>query len=167
MLTTDTTKAVTLTGAAPPASSLVFLTYNTDNLSGIIAAAEMVRATVSGSTLTLDRDMGGAAIDAAYEIVHLPLVTHHGVTMFAAGDTMKVEQVAGVTAANSVALSQTIALLGQSTGSTAYAGVDLDLLGESSATMTVGAGTVTLQRQSSNAAATIPWQTMDFIADCP
>jgi hypothetical protein len=166
LATTDTTKSVALTGVS--GGSFALVTHTNDNPSGLIAASLMLQATLSsdGNTLALKRNMGGTAMDVAYEIVHVPFATKQFTTDFAAGEVTKSQTVPNLAAATAVAFSTVQAVVGQSTGSTAYAdAVTLDLVGETSFAFTPMANGVALDRASSTAASSVTWNVIDFATD--
>jgi len=164
LTTTDTTQHVTTTAADP--GSLVLTSYSADNVSGIAAAALMLRASMTdATTLSLDRGLGGAGLDVSWEVATLPFEAHSGITTFAVGELSKSVAVMGTTPTNSVALASNQAVLGEASGSTDYAGADLDLLGEAAATLTPTAGGVTIERASGQSTATIAWTVIDFSMD--
>jgi hypothetical protein len=163
---TDTMKNVPIAGGS--AGGFALVTHSNDNPSGVIAAAMMLQATLSadGTSLALKRTMGGTAMEVAYQIVHIPFVTQQFTTDFAAGEGMKSQAVANLGATTSAAFSTMQAVVGHSTGSTAYAdAVTLDLVGESSFTLTPAAGSVSVQRASTTAAASVTWNAIDFAKD--
>jgi hypothetical protein len=162
---TETQKETMIT-AAPP-GSFVLASYTTDNASGIAAATMMLRAAMmDNDTLVFDRDLAGSVLDVAWEVVRLPFPSQQFTTMFAAAEPAKAQSVSGVMTDKTIAFATTQALLGQGTGSTAYAGAQLDLPGEAAATIVVGAGSVQLQRTASEAATSITWNVVDFSREC-
>jgi len=160
--TTDVMKSVTLTGVAP--GSIVLATHTNDNASSIIASPMMLQATlVSESSLVFKRTMPGTAMDVAYEIITLPFFAKQFTTDFAASEATKMQSVANLPAASSVAFSTMQAIAGHSSGSTAYAdATTLDLVGEAMATFTITAGAVSVQRASATSTASITWNVVDF-----
>jgi hypothetical protein len=162
---TDTDEQVAV--AAVPTGSLALASYTTDNPTSIAAADFMMQTSlINPHTLDFARAAGGSVLAVSWEVASLPYTTISGTADFAVGATTATAGVPGIVAASSVALSSTQGVLGQSTGSTTYAGTDLDIVGETAATLVTGAGTVTLTRASTNATATIPWTVIDFGHDC-
>lgn len=163
--TAETTKDVTITTA--PTGSMVLASYTTDNASGISASAMMMATTItSPTTISLSRSAGGSNLDISWEVISLPFATHYGVAAFGNGQTAQSIPVSGIAAATSVALGSSQSILGQTFGSTTYAGTDGDLVGEASATMTTGAGTLSMVRSASQSASSIPWTVIDFAHNC-
>ena len=164
LIATDTTKTVALTNLAP--NSIVLATHTNDNPASIIAASMMLQASLSNSSLDLKRAMGGTAMDVSYEVIRLPFPAQQFTTDFAAGESVKTQAVTGIVPATSVAFSTMQATVGQSFGSTEFADpVMLDLLGEASFTFTISAGSVSVERSSSTAAASVTWNVVDFAKD--
>jgi hypothetical protein len=150
-----------------PTGALLLTSYTTDNQSGIAASAMMLQSSIANAnTLDFKRSQGGSNLNVAWEAVNLPYATHYGVSSFGVGSTSASSAVAGISAASAVAITSSQALLGQGTGSTTYNGALLDLVGEASATLSVGSGTVSLSRATSQASATIPWTVIDFSKNC-
>ncbi|HSN27230.1 MAG TPA: hypothetical protein VLT45_13130 [Kofleriaceae bacterium] len=161
----DTTQNVTIANA--PSGSVPFVSYTTDNSSGIAAAALMLQSRLSNNTtLELKRSAGGAALNIAWEVVSLPFATYSGVTNLAAGQASTSVSIAGISGTQSVGVCSSEGLLGPSTGSTTYAGSSLDLVGEAAATLTTSAGALAIARSSSQASATFPWTVIDFSKNC-
>ena len=158
LTTAETTKTVTL----PSAGGIVLATHTNDNPSSFIAAAMMLKATLTNNTVVFERSMGGTAMDIAYEVIKLPFTAQQFTTNFAAGELMKTQAVPNLPAATGVAFSTVQAISGQSTGSTTYTDAMVDLVGEAAATMTVSANSVALQRATGTAAASITWNAVDF-----
>lgn len=161
----QTDLAVTIPTA--PAGTIVLASYTTDNVSGIAAAAMMLGTQLADpTTLAFHRGAGGSTLQVAYEVISLPFATASGVSTFAAGQTTATHGVPGLSGTASVALAGSQAINGQSSGSTTYAGTDLDIVGEAQATLTASAGLVTVQRTATQATASIPWAAIDFSRDC-
>ena len=158
-----TTQSETI--SAVPAGSLVLASYTTDNPSGIGANALMLHASLQGSdSIFFQRGAGGASMSIAYEVVSMPFLTLHGNSVFAAGVAARTETVTGISATTSVGISPVQALLGQSGGLTSFAGSDL--VGEATATLSAGSGSLVVERASTTGAAQIPWTVIDFSRDC-
>ncbi|MBV8762278.1 MAG: hypothetical protein JO257_33615 [Deltaproteobacteria bacterium] len=161
----DTLQNVTIGNA--PSGSVPFVSYTTDNPSGIAAAALMLQSRLSNNTtLELKRGAGGAALNIAWEVVSLPFATYSGVANLSAGQASTTVTIAGISGTQSVGVCSSEGLLGPSTGSTTYAGSALDLVGEASATLTPSAGSLAIVRSSSQASATFPWTVIDFSKNC-
>lgn len=161
--TSGTSTTATIASTTDP---MLLTTYTTDNASSIAAATMLLRASATSPTeLTFTREMSGSELEIAWEAVTLPFVTHTGSTMLATGELTKTENVADLPASSSVALSTNEAVQGQSSGSTTYAGADLDLLGEGGARIAVTDNTLTFTRATAQAAATIDWTAVDFGKD--
>jgi hypothetical protein len=160
------TARVIMTGPAP-SGSVAFVSYTTDNPSGIEAATMMLQASLIDSTsLELRRSLGGSALDISWEVASLPFATVSGTATFAAGASTSSSPISGHSVAASVAIASSQAINGQSSGSTTFAGTGLDVVGEAQGTLSVSASTVDVQRAASQASAEIPWTVIDFSRDC-
>jgi hypothetical protein len=160
-----TTATSTITST--PSGSMVLASYTTDNPSGVDASEIMMQASLADAqTIDFSRQLGGTNLGVAYEVVSLPFATHTGVASFGTGVTNNTGSVPGIVAATSIVFGGSQAILGQSCGSTAYAGADGDLVGEACATMTTSADTVTFTRATATSTATIPWTVIDFAHNC-
>lgn len=167
-LTSSATSA-NVTISTVPSGSVPFVSYTSDNASGIAAAALMLQSRLSNSTtLVLSRSVGGSSLDVAWEVVSLPFATYSGVTNLSAGQGSASVNVAGISGTQSVGVCSTEALLGASTGSTTYqgSGGSADLVGEAAVTLTTAAGTLGLSRTSTQGSASIPWTVIDFSKNC-
>lgn len=162
MASTDLHAEVAAT--TPTRGTIALASYETDNTTSIAASKIMVRLSMAGSVLALDRSDSGAGVDASWEIVTLPYWTRQITTTLAAGEASKMDTVAGLSS-NSVALATSQAILATSGGSTTYEGTLADLVGEAAATLSLGAGSVTLERGTNTAASTITWNAIDFSRD--
>ena len=161
----DTVATVAIPTA--PSGTVPLASYTTDNASGIAAAALMLQTSLSdANTLEFRRSAGGSALDVSWEVVSLPFATISGTASFAAGVASQSSPISGHSAAASVAITSSQAINGQSSGSTTYAGADLDIVGEAQATLAVTSNSVSLQRAASQASAEIPWSVIDFSRDC-
>jgi hypothetical protein len=161
----QTVASATITTA--PSGSLVLASYTTDNASGISAGALMVQSDLATPTsVQFSRYLGGSNINLAYEVVSLPFATYHGTSTFGTGVSARNESVPGIDPSTAVALASSQAIMGQAVGSTSYAGAQGDLVGEGAFTLNVGADSVSVQRASSDATATVPWTVVDFALDC-
>jgi len=165
LATTDTQSVVTVPNT--PSGSLLLASYESDNAGSIAAASLMLQSSISSpTTLTFQRGLGGSNMSVSWELVAMPFAVHSGVASFAAGVATTSVPVTGISGASSVGISSTQAILGQSGGSTTYAGAANDLVGEAAFSMVTGSGTLSLTRLSSTASATLPWNVVDFAHDC-
>lgn len=152
---------------AAPSGSVLLASYTTDNPSGIAAASMMLQSRMTSPTsLDFTRGQGGSNISVAWEVVSLPFATRTGVSSVAAGSGGTTTFVPNIDAAQSVALSSSQGIFGTSGGSSMYNASPLDLVGESAFTMVPGANSLTLQRSSSQAAASVAWTVIDFSKTC-
>ena len=159
------TQTATLTTPVS-AGALLLSTYTTDNPSSFAAGSLMLQAGLASSTqVKFDRILPGVALDVAWEVASLPVLTKQVTTDFAAGEGTKTTSLAGITATSTVGVATNQAVLGSSNGSTAYAGADTDLLGEAAATFSVADGAVTVRRASTQSTASITWTIIDFSRD--
>lgn len=165
LTTADTQSVVTVPNT--PSGSLLLASYESDNAGSVAAAALMLQSSISSpTTLSFQRGLGGTNLSVSWELVSMPFATHSGVTNFAAGVATASEPIPGISGASSVGISSTQSILGQSGGSTTYAGASNDLVGEAAFSMVTGASTLSLTRLSSTASATLPWTVIDFAHDC-
>jgi len=163
--TASMTDAEMMTEPAVPSTpnGLLLATYNVDTPAAV-AANLMVQANLEATKIVFKRS--GAAVPVttiAWELVSLPYPVTKHVTNFAIGEVTKTETVSGLSAARSVALGSIQALSGQSSGSTTNTADDN--VGESSFTLTSGAGMVTVERATALSAASLGWSTIDFATD--
>jgi hypothetical protein len=157
----------TVTIPAVPSGSMLLASYMTDNVSGIAAGAMMLSSQLASDTsLLFQRNLGGSTLSVAWEVISLPFATRRGIATFGAGIGATTVPVPGIAATSSVGLSSSQGILGQSGGSTSYNGPDTDLVGEAAFTLATGDGSLLIQRQSTNASATLPWTVIDFSRTC-
>lgn len=152
---------------ATPSGTFSMISYTTDNSNGVNASQLMVQSNlVDPSTLLIKRGAGGTNIGVSWEVVSLPFATQSNVTLFSAGQASVSEPVAGISASTCVGITGSQGILGQSGGSTDYAGADVDLVGEGAASLVVGTNALTLTRMASTSSAEIPWTVIDFSRNC-
>ncbi|CAN5366334.1 hypothetical protein BH11MYX1_BH11MYX1_20610 [soil metagenome] len=159
--------AQSATIATAPTGSFVMASYTTDNASGVPASQMMLATTLTNpTTIGFSRSASGTNLDVSWEVVSLPFATNFGVAAFGAGQTAQSIPLAGIASTSSVAIGSSQSIFGQTFGSTTYAGADGDLVGEASATMTTGSGTLSIVRSASTASSSIPWTVIDFAHNC-
>lgn len=156
-----------VTVSSVPSGTILLDSYTSDNASSVAAGQLMLQGRFSSATtIELKRSLAGTNLDVSWEAVSLPFATRVGTAAFAVGETTSTTAVSGISPTSSVTIASSQSVLGQGTGSTTYNGSLLDLVGEASASLTVGSGSVTATRSSSQATATIPWTVIDFSKNC-